>query len=299
MSGSFPSLFIDNQLSPKPGTVFDLADILATNIKHSWRIEMNKTNLLATGAVVAFLAATGAAMAQQERVPQQERSPPAEKLAPQNAPGVHNQGPNGRVGEPQSRGRAETTGQAPREDRHNQPSGRNSQQERGKTEQPSGSERKEHNRQTGPAPRDNRLNRAPEQSRTTGQAPREERTNRPSAKSKPEQEPEKIERREQNRATTGQGAGGTRTNIDVNLTPEKRTQIHEMIVKERSAPRVSSPNFSVSVGTRVPRTVRFAALPQTIVEVEPAWRGFEYFMVADEIVIIDPRSLEIVAVIDV
>jgi len=48
----------------------------------------------------------------------------------------------------------------------------------------------------------------------------------------------------------------------------------------------------------VPRTVRFVALPQTIVEIEPAWRGFEYFMVGDEIVIVDPRSLEIVAVID-
>jgi Protein of unknown function (DUF1236) len=143
------------------------------------------------------------------------------------------------------------------------------------------------------------LNRAPEQNHTTGQAPREERTGRPSAQSKPEQEREKLERPDENRATTGQGAGGTRTNIDVNLTPEKRTRIHEMIVKERNAPRVSNPNFSVSVGTRVPRTVRFVAVPQTIVEVEPAWRGFEYFMVGDEIVIVDPRSLEIVAVIDV
>jgi len=35
------------------------------------------------------------------------------------------------------------------------------------------------------------------------------------------------------------------------------------------------------------------------VEIEPAWRGFEYFMVGDEIVIIDPRSMEIVAIIEV
>jgi hypothetical protein len=40
------------------------------------------------------------------------------------------------------------------------------------------------------------------------------------------------------------------------------------------------------------------ALPQTIVEIEPAWRGFEYFMIGDEIVIVDPRSLEIVAIVD-
>ena len=92
------------------------------------------------------------------------------------------------------------------------------------------------------------------------------------------------------------GAAGTRANI--NLTPEKRTRIHEVIVGERNAPRVSSPNFDISIGTRVPRTVRFAALPRTIVEIEPTWRGFEYFMVGDQIVIVDPRSMEIVAVLE-
>jgi len=40
------------------------------------------------------------------------------------------------------------------------------------------------------------------------------------------------------------------------------------------------------------------ALPRTILEIEPAWRGFEYFMVGDEIVIIDPRSMEIVAIVE-
>jgi Protein of unknown function (DUF1236) len=62
---------------------------------------------------------------------------------------------------------------------------------------------------------------------------------------------------------------------------------------------VSSPNFNVSVGTRVPRTVRFAALPRTIVEIEPEWRGFEYFMIGNQMVIVDPRSMEIVGVLDV
>jgi hypothetical protein len=36
----------------------------------------------------------------------------------------------------------------------------------------------------------------------------------------------------------------------------------------------------------------------TIVEIEPAWRGFEYFMIGDQIVIVDPRSMEIVAVVE-
>jgi hypothetical protein len=224
--------------------------------------EMNRTNLLVTSAVVAFVAATGASMAQQDRALQQEHKAPAEKVAPQNAPGVHNQAPSGRVGEtPQKRN--ETTGQAPREDR----------------------------REDRQAPRENRLDRGPEQNRTTGQAPREE-------PNKLGQERERIERTEENRETTGQGAAGARGNVTINLTPEKRTRIHEVIVKERNAPRVRSPNFNVSVGTRVPRTVQFVALPRTIVEIEPEWRGFEYFMIGDQMVIVDPRSMEIVAIVD-
>jgi hypothetical protein len=34
------------------------------------------------------------------------------------------------------------------------------------------------------------------------------------------------------------------------------------------------------------------------VEIEPQWRGYEYFVVGDQIVIVDPRSTEIVAVLD-
>jgi hypothetical protein len=235
-------------------------------------------------------------MAQQERPPQRERSAPAEKVAPQNAPAVHDQAPNGRLGEPQNRGRTETTGQAPREGQQDRRGERNSEQQRGKAEQPLRSERNEQNRTTGQAPGDDRLNRAPEPSRTTGQAPREDRTNRSSEQNRPEPEQERIDRPHENPATTGQGAAGTRA--DINLTPDKRTRIHEVIVHERNTPRVSGPDFSVSVGARVPRTVRFAALPRTIVEIEPTWRGFEYFMIGDQIVIVDPRSMEIVAIVE-
>jgi hypothetical protein len=260
---------------------------------------MSRYNLLVTCAVVAFVAATGASMAQ-ERVPQQERGAPAEKIGPQqNTPGVHNQAPNDRTGEaPKNRSRTETTGQAPHEDRQGRPTERNSEQERGKAEQPPRSERNEQNRATGQAPGEDRLNRAPEQNRTTGQAPGEDRTNRSSEQSGRGQEREPTNRTEENRATTGQGAAGSRPNVTVKLTPEKRTRIHEVIVNERNAPRVSSPDFNVSVGTRVPRTVRFATLPRTIVEIEPEWRGFEYFMIGDQIVIVDPKTMEIVAVLD-
>jgi hypothetical protein len=62
---------------------------------------------------------------------------------------------------------------------------------------------------------------------------------------------------------------------------------------------VTNVNFSISVGTTVPRTVRFAPLPPILVEVYPDWRSYEYFIVQEQIVIVEPGSLRIVAVLDV
>ena len=43
--------------------------------------------------------------------------------------------------------------------------------------------------------------------------------------------------------------------------------------------------------------VRIVRLPAPIVEIYPAWRDYEYFMVGDEIIVVDPRDHRIVAVL--
>lgn len=98
--------------------------------------------------------------------------------------------------------------------------------------------------------------------------------------------------------TTGQGAASTRGNVSVNITPEQRTRIHEIVIKERSAPRVEHVDFSLSVGTVVPRSIRIVTIPRAIIEIEPEWDGFDYFMVGEEIIIVNPRSMEIVAILE-
>jgi hypothetical protein len=258
------------------------------------------------GAIVALAFATGNSMAQQEH----GAPPPAEKMAPsgakqqpaarhqsdegQNAAGGRNEMRDHRTSEaPQYPGRPETTGQAPREDQPNRLNERTSEPKRGGIEQDSRSERNGQAPAIGQGPREDRRSRAMEENRTTGQAPREDGKSRATEQNGSEQERARTDR-EESRGTVG--LAGPRANV--NLTPEKRTRIHETIIHERNAPRVSRVNFDISVGVRVPRSVRFAALPQTIVEIEPAWRGFEYFMIGDEIVVVDPRSLEIVTVVD-
>jgi hypothetical protein len=53
--------------------------------------------------------------------------------------------------------------------------------------------------------------------------------------------------------------------------------MHAAFVKERSAPRVDHVDFSLSVGTAVPPTLRIVVVPKTIIEIQPSWRGYEYF----------------------
>ena len=90
--------------------------------------------------------------------------------------------------------------------------------------------------------------------------------------------------------TTGQAGAGAK------LSTEQRTKITSVIREQHVAP-VNNVNFSISVGTRVPREVSFHPLPAQIVTIYPEWRGYEYFLVRDQIVVVDPRTLEIVAVL--
>jgi hypothetical protein len=100
--------------------------------------------------------------------------------------------------------------------------------------------------------------------------------------------------------TTAQGAAGERGGA-VNLTSEQKTKIRTTVIEKGGAPKISrsSINFNISVGTVVPRTVHFVSVPPTLIEIHPAWRGYEYFVVDEQIVIIDPHTLKIVAVLDV
>ncbi|MBI5131210.1 MAG: DUF1236 domain-containing protein [Rhodopseudomonas palustris] len=96
---------------------------------------------------------------------------------------------------------------------------------------------------------------------------------------------------QRDRTTTGQAGAGAK------LSTEQRTKITTVIKNQRIAPQTNV-NFSISVGTRVPRDVRFHPLPTEIITIYPQWRGYEFFLVRDEIIVVDPRTLEIVAVLD-
>ena len=92
--------------------------------------------------------------------------------------------------------------------------------------------------------------------------------------------------------TTGQAPAGARQ-----LNTEQRTSIRT-VIKEQNVKPVTNVNFAISVGTKVPRTVAFHPVPRQLVTIYPDWQGYEYFLVDDQIIVVNPRTMQIVAVLE-
>jgi hypothetical protein len=90
-----------------------------------------------------------------------------------------------------------------------------------------------------------------------------------------------------------EGRGGA-----TQLSEQQRTTVRERFTRagvQRN--RETNVNFDIRVGASVPRSVTLHALPADVIEVVPAYRNYRYVYVRDEIVIVDPGSYEVVAVV--
>lgn len=85
-------------------------------------------------------------------------------------------------------------------------------------------------------------------------------------------------------------------NASVNLNDRDRTRIGQSVARLDVRP-LTHVNFSASVGTVVPRDVQLSTLPADVVEIVPQYRGYSFVLVKDEIVIVEPSSYKIVAVL--
>ena len=119
----------------------------------------------------------------------------------------------------------------------------------------------------------------------------------------PRQEGQKAAPQKEGQKATPQREGATQEGrtggAGAELSTEQRTEVRQTILQSGNVPRVSRSevNINISVGTVVPRSVRLVSIPERIVIIRPAWRGFLYFVVEDEIIVVEPGSLKIVAVI--
>src|SRR5207253_3938541 len=119
-----------------------------------------------------------------------------------------------------------------------------------------------------------------------------------SSSSKMGQQPSATQNNAQGSSSQGSSSTttGSTSSSTTQLTTEQRTELREKVLV--NAPRESNVNFSVNVGTVVPRTVHLAVVPETLIRIHPEWRAHKLFVVRDEISIVD-ENFRIIAVLQV
>ncbi|MCB1483658.1 MAG: DUF1236 domain-containing protein [Hyphomicrobiaceae bacterium] len=105
-----------------------------------------------------------------------------------------------------------------------------------------------------------------------------------------------AERGDDNRDRAGKAdAKGDKGSI-AELSTEQKSQVKSAFSKNH-AKAAKDLDISVNVGVVVPRSVKFYPVPQDIIVIAPAYRDYLYFVVGDEVCIVDPDTYEIVDII--
>lgn len=99
----------------------------------------------------------------------------------------------------------------------------------------------------------------------------------------------------QNQTTQQNQTNQTQVTQRSNLSTDKQVRISETLTRERFAEPERNLNVSIRIGERIPERVRVHRLPDTIVAIEPEYRGYDYFTTEEEIVIVEPRTHQIVS----
>jgi hypothetical protein len=241
---------------------------------------MNNT-LLITASVAALVAGIGLASAQGVN---ERRDAPAAATSEQKAPEGQAGGAKSALPAKTEKMKPATTAQAPEKEKL-APT----------TQVP------EKTNKTMPAP----IVRAPEKERSApiAQAPEKERSV-PTARvpEKSDSEHRTVGQSPSQGAAPGAAAqrGSAQKGQDsfaaVPMSAEQNVKFRETMKGEK-AERLTNVRFSISIGEEVPRSVHYYRLPARIVEYAPQYRDFDYILVGDDILILDPRSHRIVAVI--
>ena len=231
---------------------------------------MKKARLLSTVAATLLLAVSTASAQDVKkdeapaRAPAAQQNAPAEKVAPTMKTGAQNT---------QGKKVPETTGQAPEGDR-------TKASDKGVKDKGAMDKKKD----KGAA--------AKGSSDANGSADVKTKTNDNTAQGATGAKSSQSTATEKDRATTGQGAAAG----SANLSTEQRTKINTIIRQNKVEP--AQLNVSVRVGTRVPESVRFYPLPAEVFVIYPEWRGYDYIVVGNQILVINPRTHEIVAILE-
>ena len=80
------------------------------------------------------------------------------------------------------------------------------------------------------------------------------------------------------------------------VSTEQRTRIRS-VIRGGGFDSIRGGDFAVRVGASVPARYRFRPLPPEILSYVPEYEGYDYIVVDDQILILDPDTREVVAII--
>jgi hypothetical protein len=88
-------------------------------------------------------------------------------------------------------------------------------------------------------------------------------------------------------------ANGVATKLE--LTPAQRSAIYQEVRKDRS--KVAPSRFATNVGADVPPMIELYTLPDNILASNPVTKFYKFTRVDDQVVLVDPLHMRVVAVI--
>jgi Spy/CpxP family protein refolding chaperone len=106
---------------------------------------------------------------------------------------------------------------------------------------------------------------------------------------------------QQSAEAQGVDAGGPPSALDgsgqqqLSLTPAQRRAIYAAVTKDKS--KTAKIGFSATVGAEVPPMLELYALPDSAVAGNQTAKFFEYTIVQDKVVLVDPTRMRVVDVI--
>lgn len=233
----------------------------------------------------------------QQMAPGQQETTPGQRIAPgqkgttpgqRAAPGQQETAPG------QQRGQAQQQRERTQRQQAEQPDRKQPQ----RAEQP---DRKQPQRAEQPDRKQPQRAEQPDRERQRAQEPtRRDRQQAEEPQRRDRERAEQPEQRDRQRAEQPDGRQQAERPDRPQVTEQQRTTVVQRF-RESGAidrARVTDVDINISVGTRVPRDrIRLAPLPAVIVQEVPAYRGYVFFVVRDEIVIVEPSTYVIVDVI--
>lgn len=94
---------------------------------------------------------------------------------------------------------------------------------------------------------------------------------------------------------------GAETNLagvtDLKLTTAQKQTIYSSISNQKQK-ETAPPAFRAALGAVVPSSIELQALPKTIVELIPELKDYQYAMVANQVLLVDPKNKQVIEIIN-